>query len=134
MAHGGKREGAGRPKGSVVLSAELRTAAQEHTQEALEVIVGVLKSPHATIRLRAAEMMLARGHGAPREAPPSADIINRFISGEISAIAACLMLEAEGLKVPDIMRTYFKAEIQAHNFTPLSDLSFDEAPEPLPRS
>jgi len=136
MTHGGKREGAGRPKGSTVINSELRQAAQEHTQAALDVIVDAMASRHVSVRLKAAEMILARGHGAPRETPPSLDIINRFAAGEISAISACLMLESEGLKVPEVMRVYFNNEMKAANFSPFSEMpeSLDEAPKALPRS
>jgi hypothetical protein len=40
---GGKRAGAGRPKGSTAISAELRQSAQEHTQDALTVLVEVMQ-------------------------------------------------------------------------------------------
>lgn len=134
MGAGGKRAGAGRPKGSRAISAELRQAAQEHTQDAINVLVEVMQTPDHPQRLKAAELVLARGHGTPREEPASVEIINQFMSGELSAIAACLMLEAEGLKVPDTLQRYFDNEISIATHTDDRDISLAmfDAPKPLP--
>ncbi len=133
--HGGKRAGSGRPKGTTI-SAELREAAQKHTDDALAVLVEVMQTPDHPHRLKAAELILTRGHGAAREEPVSVEIINQFIDGRRSAIAACLMLEAEGLRVPDILRRYFDNEMKIACHVPAHKVSrslFD-APEKLPRS
>jgi hypothetical protein len=79
-------------------------------------------------------LILTRGHGSPREASPALDIIDQFVTGEISAITACLQLEAEGLKVPDVMRRYFNAEIKEAMRVPFHELMSDNAKPPLPRS
>jgi hypothetical protein len=68
--------------------------------------------------------VLQRGHETPREVPASLNIVHQFTAGEISAITACLMPEAEGLKVPDVMRKYFDAEIKEATRAPLH-LSLD---------
>lgn len=135
-AHGGKRAGAGRPAGSTSISKELRKAAQSHTEEALAVLVDIMTNTEHPQRLKAAELILARGHGAAKEEPASVEIIHQFIEGKLSAIAACLMLEAEGLRVPNILRRYFENEMKIACHTPMHKVSrsmFD-APEPLPRS
>jgi hypothetical protein len=131
---GGKRAGAGRPKGSTAISAELRESAQKHTQDALTVLVEVMQDKSHPQRLKAAELVLQRGHGSPREVSPALDIIDQFVNGEISAITACLMLEAEGLKVPDVMRKYFNAEIKEATRLPFHEMMSDKARPPLPRS
>lgn len=133
---GGKRKGAGRPKGSNNISAKLREAAQEHTHEALEVLVDIMRDTEDSNRLKAAEMILTRGHGAPRDISASQDIIGRFINDEISAISACLMLEAEGSRVPDTLRQYLDNEICILNHEPFEE-SFsliNKPPNQLPRS
>ena len=65
------------------------------------------------------------------------DIINKFVAGGISAITACLILEAEGLKVPEVMQRYFEAEICAATYVQFdinSMLANDGPQPPLPRS
>ena len=115
--HGGKREGSGRPVGSKTISTELRQAAQKHTDDALAVLVDVMNNAEHPQRLKAAELVLQRGHGAAREVSASESIITQFMAGELSPVTACLLLEAEGLTVPPIMREYFNHEIrrQRHN-------------------
>lgn len=64
--HGGKRPGAGRPKGSPnKATASIRDAAREYTQEALAALVGVLRndSEPAAARVSAANSILDRGYG-----------------------------------------------------------------------
>ncbi len=70
MARGGKREGAGRPKGAVnKVTADIREAAQEYTQDALDVLVAVMKNTEtpAAARVSAASAVLDRGHGKPMQ-------------------------------------------------------------------
>lgn len=66
MQNGGKREGAGRKQGSInKVKLELRAAAREHTQAALDTLVEIMNdtmSPHAA-RISAANILLDRGHG-----------------------------------------------------------------------
>jgi len=135
MSRGGKREGAGRPIGSGQ-SQELRNAAREHTDDALQVLVDVMNTQDHPQRLKAAELILSRGHGAPREVPATADIITRFVNSEITAITACLMIEAQGLKVPEMMKRYFQNEMARASHMPHSQFleSFGDAPPLLPRS
>ena len=135
MSRGGKREGAGRPIGSGQ-SQELRNAAREHTDDALQVLVDVMNTKDHPQRLKAAELILARGHGAPREIPATNEIINQFIDGNITAITACLMIESEGLRVPEMMKRYFQNEMARASHMPHSQFleSFGDAPPLLPRS
>ncbi len=134
-SRGGKRPGAGRPKGSTAISAELREAAQEHTQDALAVIVEVMHDNESPQRLKAAQLILERGHGAPREEPASVDIISKFVDGKLSAIAACLMLESKGLKVPETMREFFRNEIERATYVPFGEMIdvLNSLPKELPR-
>lgn len=70
MAKGGKRTGAGRPAGSVnKATADIRDAAQEYTTDALQVLVGVMNSAEqpAAARVAAANAILDRGHGKPKQ-------------------------------------------------------------------
>lgn len=66
MAHGGKREGAGRPKGATNKhSKEIQEAAREHTDEALKTIIEIMNNEdnQASVRLNAAKLILERGYG-----------------------------------------------------------------------
>lgn len=67
MARGGKREGAGRPKGAVnKATADIREAAQEFTAAALAVLVEVMNTgDSAAARVAAANSVLDRAHGKP---------------------------------------------------------------------
>ena len=82
MSAGGKRPGAGRPKGSRALTLLAPTgermafyeAARHYDQEALRVIASVMmddKQP-ASLRLAAANDLLDRGYGKPPQAVVSA--------------------------------------------------------------
>lgn len=70
MAHGGKREGAGRPAGVV---AEAKRAisdmAKEHGEAALLVLVNVAnnEAEPASARVSAANSLLDRGYGRPAQ-------------------------------------------------------------------
>jgi hypothetical protein len=70
MARGGKRPGAGRPKGSPnKATACIREAAQQYTDQAISVLVEVMGSPEhpAAARVSAANALLDRGFGKPRQ-------------------------------------------------------------------
>ena len=68
--HGGKRSNAGRKQGSVnKVKLELREAAKEYSQAALDTLVGIMNdtgAPHAA-RISAANSLLDRGHGKPTQ-------------------------------------------------------------------
>jgi hypothetical protein len=70
MARGGKRDGAGRPKGAVnKATADIREAAQEYTTEALGVLAKVMRASESdAAKVAAANSILAYGHGKPRQA------------------------------------------------------------------
>jgi hypothetical protein len=71
---GGAREGAGRPPGRAnvatrALKATLSEMAREHTQEALETVLQVMREGDTdAIRLAAANIVLDRGYGRPQAA------------------------------------------------------------------
>jgi len=67
MPRGGKREGAGRPKGAVnKATADIREAAQQYTDQALAVLVEVMTTgDSAAARVAAANSVLDRAHGKP---------------------------------------------------------------------
>jgi len=70
MARGGKREGAGRPKGAPnKATASVRDAAQTFTTDALNVLAEIMRSPEhpAAARVSAASAILDRGHGKPTQ-------------------------------------------------------------------
>jgi len=71
MGHGGKRSGAGRPKGSVKMRTQidefnLISNAQEYSKEMLGELVDLVRnSTNESIRLSAATQILDRAHGKP---------------------------------------------------------------------
>jgi len=67
MARGGKREGAGRPKGAVnKVTADIREAAQEYSQEALQILISVARNSDSdAAKVAAANSVLDRAHGKP---------------------------------------------------------------------
>lgn len=73
MARGGKRPGAGRPKGvshraSEADKAGLEARAREHTKTALDALVEVAKGAESdAARVSAASALLDRGYGKPRQ-------------------------------------------------------------------
>lgn len=75
MAQGGKRPGAGRPKGSKdkatkEAGAQLSELARQHTADALQTLVEVCNNKRATdsARITAAAAILDRGYGKPPQA------------------------------------------------------------------
>jgi hypothetical protein len=71
MARGGKREGAGRPAAATTkVGRELKAAAQEYTEDALAVLASIMnaKEEPAAARVSAANAILDRGHGKPKQA------------------------------------------------------------------
>lgn len=69
MARGGRREGAGRPKGAVnKATADVREAARAFTNDALEVLALIMTSGESeAARVAAANSILDRGHGKPKQ-------------------------------------------------------------------
>jgi hypothetical protein len=69
MARGGKREGAGRPKGSVNETTKtIREKAREHTDTALAVLVQIAQASESdAARVSAANALLDRGWGKPSQ-------------------------------------------------------------------
>jgi predicted ArsR family transcriptional regulator len=69
MARGGKREGSGRPKGAYnKATVDIREAAQQYTQEALETLLSVMREGDtSSARAAAANSVLDRGHGKPTQ-------------------------------------------------------------------
>ena len=67
--HGGARPGAGRKKGSVnKATADIRAAAQEYTDQALNVLVQIATAGESeAARVAAANSILDRAHGKPRQ-------------------------------------------------------------------
>jgi hypothetical protein len=66
---GGKRPGAGRPKGSVnKATADIREAASVYSDQALKVLVQIATSGESeAARVSAANAILDRAHGKPRQ-------------------------------------------------------------------
>jgi hypothetical protein len=134
MKHGGKRENAGRPKGSTGISPELRDKFKEHTDDAIQALVDVANDPQHPDRLKAASLILDRAHGTAGAHNPAEGIIQRFMDGEISAIQAGLLLESAGVKVPELMQRYFDNEvkIRLHKEGEVFNFELNAKPEPLP--
>lgn len=66
---GGKREGAGRPKGSVnKATADIRALAQLHGPAAVEALVGIMQSSESEpARVAAAKEILDRAYGKSKQ-------------------------------------------------------------------
>ena len=70
-SHGGMREGSGRPAGAVnkatsELKFNLSELARQHTNDALDTLVEVMKSGQSdSARIAAATAILDRGYGRP---------------------------------------------------------------------
>lgn len=69
MPRGGARPGAGRPKGSLnKATADVKALAQEHTDEALNKLVTLMRRGKTeAVKLNAAIEILNRGHGKPTQ-------------------------------------------------------------------
>lgn len=73
MARGGKREGAGRPKGSRSAATKDQIAgiadlAKEHTDQALAALVEIMTGGESeAARVSAANSILDRGYGKPQQ-------------------------------------------------------------------
>jgi hypothetical protein len=69
MARGGKRPGAGRPKGAPnKATADIRDAAREYSDQALRVLVQVATAGESeAARVAAANAILDRAHGKPKQ-------------------------------------------------------------------
>ena len=67
---GGKREGAGRKRGSLnKATADVRIAAQKYTVEAVETLAKIMRSGESeAARVAAADKLLDRGHGKSPQA------------------------------------------------------------------
>lgn len=76
MERGGKRPGAGRKPGSPnkvsrVDRVSLTELAQSYTQQALDTLIDVMiRGQSESARVSAANSMLDRGHGKPKDAEP----------------------------------------------------------------
>lgn len=68
--HGGRRPGAGRKKGQVnKITADIREAAQTFTNDALNVLAQIMREGESeAARVAAANSILDRGYGKPRQA------------------------------------------------------------------
>jgi len=72
--HGGKREGGGRPAGAknkatVEQQGRLTDLAREHTVEAIETLVDIMRNGLTdTARMAAANAILDRAYGRPKQA------------------------------------------------------------------
>src|ERR1044071_9587451 len=66
---GGKRPGAGRPKGTIdKASRELREIAQAYSGEAIEILANLMRAAESeATRLSAANALLDRAHGRPTQ-------------------------------------------------------------------
>lgn len=70
-SHGGRRPGAGRPKGAAnKATKDVREAAQAFTSDALNTLASIMRDDDqpAAARVSAASAILDRGHGKPKQA------------------------------------------------------------------
>jgi len=91
-SHGGTREGSGRPAGAVNkatsgLKLNLSELAREYTNDALDVLVEVMKSGQSdSARIAAATAILDRGYGRPTKTTPL-EYIPSFVPTKIELVA-----------------------------------------------
>lgn len=101
MARGGKREGAGRPKGVPNKATVIvKEAAQAFTADAISTLADIMRSPEhpAAARVSAANALLDRGHGKPKQPLTGGDDddnpirstmdLSRLSSEQLAALAA----------------------------------------------
>lgn len=90
-----RRGSSGNPGGRPRADASVSELARERTEDALSVLTAVMKdadAPHAA-RVRAAEALLDRGHGKPRQAV-DADIAQTFdVEGARERLYAKLVVQ-----------------------------------------
>lgn len=134
MPRGGPRPGSGRPKGQPNAAMEVCVAARAHTQTALDALVEVAQDKSHPQRVRAAEALLNRAYGQPKVESRGAEVVRQFADGEISAIAAALLLAVEGEQVPKALERYVSNEFARAGFVPFSNLanSLESPPAQLP--
>lgn len=71
MSRGGKREGAGRPKGAInKATADVKALAQNHGETAILTLAEIATDPEqpSAARVTAANSLLDRGYGKPTQA------------------------------------------------------------------
>ena len=92
VSHGGMREGSGRPTGAVnkatsELKLNLSELARQHTNDALDTLVEVMKSGQSdSARIAAATAILDRGYGRPTKTT-SLEVNTPFVPTEIRLVA-----------------------------------------------
>lgn len=111
MARGGKRPGAGRPKGrrdtaTIIQKATLEELARSHTEDALNALVSIAKGGESeAARVSAATAILDRGYGRARQAiehtgkdggPIEVDQVNNDADAFTRAIAGLAARYATG--------------------------------------
>ena len=81
-SHGGARPGAGRKKGSInKATADIREAAKQFTDDALMVLSEIMRSSESdAARVAAANSILDRGHGKPRQSVEVEADVNAKVS------------------------------------------------------
>jgi len=90
-SHGGIREGSGRPVGAVnkatsELKFNLSELARQHTNDALDTLVDVMKSGQSdSARIAAATAILDRGYGRPTMAQVDNLIVHEITAFEVVA-------------------------------------------------
>ena len=134
MARGKKTGGrsAGTPNKS---TGSLREVAQKYTADALQTLVDVMQdeAQPAAARTSAATAILDRGNGRPVAGNDAAErIIGQFLSYEISAIKAGLLLEAAGLQVGGLLQKHIEREVR--RFDDQNKTGLFDAPPHLPRA
>ena len=91
-SHGGTREGSGRPAGSVnkatsELKLNLTELARQHTNDALDTLVEVMKLGQSdSARIAAATAILDRGYGRPTKTT-SLEVMEPFVPTIIELVA-----------------------------------------------
>lgn len=108
MALGGKRPGAGRPKGALnKATKDVRAVAQQFTDDAIKTLAAIMRSDEqpAAARVSAAKELLERGHGKsvqPIEHSGELRTARDMTDAELLAIAsrAGAADEAEGPEQP----------------------------------
>lgn len=87
----------GRPKGW----REIAAAAREHTREALDTLVKAMREADKwAVRVKAAELIIERGHGKAMQAITLANETNEMSDAERADMLAAILVEARNRGSP----------------------------------
>ena len=128
--HGGRRKGAGAKPSA--LTQHVKNLFSAEMDSAIESIIEISRNPEHQHQLRALEIILNRSIGQPLSTKERA--IHDYLSGEITAMTAALIIEASGGSINQFFRKYVNREIKeigglSFSSEELPDVQFKSATE-----